>query len=240
MSGALNGDSTEISWYEGIVQRLGHLDACVVSDALDAAGRTGVAAGLRPVWEGARVVGRAVTVKLAQGAPPPDTPKVHLGVRAIERAGAFDVIVVDNAGRTEMGGWGGLLSLAASTKHVAGVVLDGACRDVDEARQLKFPVFARGGTPRTARGRVYEESCGEPVELCGIPVRTGDLVIADGSGVVVVPVECAEEVIRAAEAMAEREAGMASRLRSGMPASAVMGGAYEAMIDEMKVGSRGD
>lgn len=239
MSGGVNNNTVDISWYEEIVRRLARLDACVVSDALDAIGRTGVAADLRPVWEGARCVGRAVTVKLALGTPPPGTPKVHLGVRAIERAGSCDVIVVDNAGRTEMGGWGGLLSLAASTKQVAGVVLDGACRDIDESRELHFPVFARGGTPRTARGRVYEESCGEPVELCGIPVRTGDLVIADGSGVVVVPLECAEEVIGAAEAMAEREAGMASRLRSGVAPSAVMGGAYEAMIDDMKVGSRG-
>ncbi len=211
-----------------------------MSDALDAAGWGGATTGLGPAWEGARCVGRAVTVKLALGTPPPGKPRIHLGVRAIERAGACDVIVVDNAGRTEVGGWGGLLSLAAATKHVAGVVLDGACRDIDEARELRFPVFARGGTPRTARGRIHEESCGEPVELCGVPVRTGDLVIADGSGVVVIAFEHAEEVIGAAEAIAEREAGMASRLRSGEAPSAVMGGAYEAMIDEVKVGSRGN
>lgn len=239
MSGGAHENSTDMSWGEKIVERLGRLDACVVSDALDASGRAGVAFGLRPVWEGARAVGRAVTVKLAPGSPPPGTPKVHLGIRAIEQAGPHDVIVVDNEGRTEMGGWGGLLSLAASTRQVAGVVLDGACRDVDESRELHFPVFARGGTPRTARGRVYEESCGEPVQVCGIAVRTGDFVIADGSGVVVVPVECAEEVIGAAEAMAEREAGMASRLRSGVPPSAVMGGAYEGLIDDMRVVTRG-
>ncbi|MQA88279.1 MAG: demethylmenaquinone methyltransferase, partial [Streptosporangiales bacterium] len=113
---------------DDLVARLSRLDSCAVSDALDVLGVRGVASGLFPVWEGARLVGRAVTVKLVPGVPPPDAPGVHLGVRAIERCGPGDVIVVDNGGRVDMGGWGGLLSLAASLKKISGVVVDGACR----------------------------------------------------------------------------------------------------------------
>lgn len=211
-----------------IVERLGRLDSCVVSDALDAVGGGAVVDHLRPMWEGARLVGRAVTMALATG--PVMGSKVHLGVRAIERATAIDTIVVANEGRSGMGSWGGLLSVAASARGVAGVVTDGALRDVDEARDLRFPVFARGATPRTARGRAHEVSCGEPVEIAGVPVSPGDLVLADGTGVVVVRWESAEDVLTKAEELAQREAEMGGRLRGGRTASAVLDTAYESMV----------
>lgn len=213
-----------------LLSRLSRLDSCAVSDALDALGLPGAVTGLAPVWQGARLVGRAVTVGLAPGEPPPDSEKVHLGARAVVRATEGDVIVIDNGGRTEMGGWGGLLSLAAAQQGAAGVVLDGACRDIDEARELAFPVFARAGVCRTARGRVHEVSTGSPVEVGGAVVHDGDYVIADGSGVVVIPAGRADEVLDRAESIAERERGMASRLRSGESPRTVLGVEYESML----------
>lgn len=212
-----------------LLPRLARLDTCAVSDALDVLGLPGVVTGLGTLWEGARLTGPVVTVKLAPGVPDADRGKVHLGARAIERARTGSVIVVDNGGRTEMGGWGGLLSLAAHRGGVAGVVLDGACRDVDEARELGFAVFARGGTPRTARRRVYEESTGEPVSIGGIPVAEGDFVVADGTGVVILPRARALEIVTEAERLAAREQEMAARLRAGDPAAAVLGRSYESM-----------
>lgn len=214
-----------------LVRRLQPLDVCAVSDALDACGIEGYVPTLVPLWEGARVVGTAVTTKLDSGPPPAGMPPVHLGARAIEAAGPGDVIVVDNDGRDTMGSWGGLLSLAASLRGVAGVVADGACRDVDEARQMAFPVFARRGVAPTARGRVHESSCNEPVRLAGVTVRPGDIVMADGSGVVVVPVDRAEEVVARAEQIARREAAMQERLRKGDSVSQVLGASYEHMLD---------
>lgn len=211
--------------------RLAALDVCTVSDALDACGLAGYVAQLPPVWEGARLVGRAVTTRLAPGPAPVGNPGVHLGVRAIERARPGDVVVIDNAGRDTMGSWGGLLSLAASLRGIAGVVTDGACRDVDGARELCFPVFARGAAAPTARSRVHEDSCNEPVELAGVPVSPGDIVMADGSGVVVVPAEVAEAVAAHAERIASREAAMAGRLRAGASVGEVMGASYEHMLD---------
>jgi 4-hydroxy-4-methyl-2-oxoglutarate aldolase len=218
----------------GLPARLARLDTCVLSDALDILEMEGVVSALIPLWEGARLAGPAVTVKLAPGTPPPGQPRAHLGARAISRSRSGSVIVVDNGGRTEMGAWGGLLSLAAAGAGVAGVVLDGACRDVDEARELGFPVFGRCGVPRTARRRVFEESTGVPVSIGGVPVRQGDFVVADGSGVVVIERSRACDVVAEAERLSAREHEMAARLRSGEPAVAVLGHGYETMTSERR------
>lgn len=214
-----------------VVERLARLDVCCISDAMDALGiRNGVVSGLRPVWEGARLTGRAVTTKLAAGPPPVGAPPVHLGARAIEAAGPGDVIVIDNAGRDTMGSWGGLLCSAAALRGIAGVVTDGACRDVDEARELRFAVFAKTGAAQTARGRVHEESCGTLVTLAGITVNPGDVVAADGSGVLVIPADDADRVARRAEDIARREAAMLASLRSGAAVSEVLGASYEHLL----------
>jgi regulator of RNase E activity RraA len=216
-----------------LVDRLAALDSCAVSDAMDSLGLSGVLPGIFPVWEGARLAGRAMPMQLHAGPPPAGVPRVHLGARAIDRSGPGTVIVVANEGRTGMGAWGGLLSRAAARNQVAGVVVDGACRDVDEARDLHFAVHARSGVVATARGRVHEASVGEPVEIAGVTVRTGDLVIADGSGVVIVSAGRAEEVVRQAGRIAAREALMIADLQAGRAASDVLGTDYEAMLHDL-------
>lgn len=213
-----------------LVGRLKKLDVCTVSDALDALGLDGVVAGIAPVWEGACVAGRAVTMLLAEGPPPAGAPKVHLGSAAVEAAGPDDVIVIDNGGRLGMGSWGGLLSVAASVRGVAGVISDGACRDVDEARELGFPVFARGVVAHTARQRAHQAAVGTPVRLGSTTVNPGDLVLADGSAVVVLAAGEARKVVDKAEFIAAREARMQADLRSGVPVSQVLGRSYEDML----------
>jgi regulator of RNase E activity RraA len=137
------------------------------------------------------------------------------------------VIVVDNGGRDTMGSWGGLLSAAALRRGIAGVVTDGACRDVDEARELGFPVFGRRGAVRTARGRVHEVSHNESVTLAGIKVNPGDVIAADPSGVVVIPADVALRVVDKAEQLTSRERTMLEALRAGIPAVEVLDGSYE-------------
>ena len=218
------------------VARLARLDSCAVSDALDALGLNGAALGLHALPGGVRVAGRVLTVDLrpadsAGAAPAPAAPR-HLGTAAVEAAAPGEVIVVSAGGRTDAAGWGGVLALAAVTRGVAGVVVDGACRDVDEARDLGLPVYARTGVPRTARGRLREVAWNEPVEVAGVAVRPGDAVIADGSGVVFVPSGQAAAVLARAEAIAAREAAMADRVRAGEPVSRVMSGDYETMLHD--------
>lgn len=213
--------------------RLAALDSCACSDALDRLGLPGAALGLRALTVPRRVTGSVLTVELGPAAPGPAAPgqsSRHLGTAAIEAARAGEVIVVAAGGRTDAAGWGGVLSLAASIRRVGGVIVDGACRDVDESTELGLPVYARAGVPVTARGRLAETAWNAPVQVCGVTVRPGDLVVADGSGVVFIPAARAGDVLAAAEEIAAREAAMAARIRAGEPVSRVMSGDYERML----------
>jgi regulator of RNase E activity RraA len=216
---------------DNLLTRLAKLDTCAVSDALDRLGLKGATIGVRPVWLCPRIVGRSVTVKVKPAGL--EKPKQHLGTRAIEVARKGDVIVVDSGGRTDVSAWGGLLSLASKLKGLAGVVVDGACRDVDESREVGFPVFARAVVPVTARSRIVQQSVNEEVQFAGVQVHPGDLVIADGSGVVFVPRPREAEVIAEAEAIAARESKMAEAIRAGRPVVEVMESlGYESMLDK--------
>lgn len=218
---------------EDLAARLAKLDTCAVSDALDRLELKGATIGIRPVWSCPRIVGRAVTVKIKPAGL--DKPKHHLGTQAIEVAQPGDVIVVDNGGRTDVAAWGGLLSLAARLKGLSGVVVDGACRDVDESREVGFPVYARAVVPVTARGRIMQHSVNEEIQLAGAQVHPGDLVIADGSGVVVIPRALEEKALSEAEAIARRESEMAEEIRKGRSIVEVMEGlGYESMLDKGK------
>lgn len=198
---------------EGIVERLAKLDTCAVSDALDSLNLKGATWGVRPMWSCPRIVGRAVTMKIKPAGL--EQPKQHLGTAPIEAAKPGDIIVVDNGGRREFSCWGGLLALSAKLKGLSGVVIDGASRDIDEARDLEFPVYARGAVPMTARGRVVQESFNQEIQFAGVQCRPGDLVIADWSGVVIIAREKEEEVVAAAEAIYAKEQEMAAGIRKG-------------------------
>jgi regulator of RNase E activity RraA len=178
------------------------------------------------------IAGRAVTVTLAAGPAPADAPKVHLGARAIEAAGAGKMIVVQHP-KADAGGWGGVLSQAAKIRGVEGVVVDGYCRDLDEANDLGFPIFGIAGTPRTARGRVHEIAVNAPIVIGGTPVRPNDIVVADGAGVAIVPAERAEDVLAAANKIAARERLMVADLNAGKPVTQVLGANYEDMLKEV-------
>ncbi|WP_329406744.1 demethylmenaquinone methyltransferase [Nocardia vinacea] len=211
-----------------LVKRLRALDTCAVSDALDRHGLTGVVDGLRPLAAQRPLAGRAVTVLLGPPSGQSAAPtKRHLGTAAVESAGPGDVIAVAHQGRTDCAGWGGLLSRAAAGRGVEGVVVDGAARDLAEAAEAGLPVMARAATPVTARGRTTEHSWGQPVELGGVTVAPGDLVLGDSGGVVVIPAAHADEVLATAERIAATEAAMATAIEAGTPVSEVMGKTYE-------------
>jgi 4-hydroxy-4-methyl-2-oxoglutarate aldolase len=218
---------------EAIIERLAKLDTCAVSDALDRLGLQGATYGIKPMWPCARIVGRAVTMKIKPVGL--EKPKQHLGTQAIVAAQSGDIIVVDNGGRLDISCWGGLLSLAAKTKGVSGIVIDGACRDIDESRDVGFSVYARAVIPMTARGRAMQESFNREIQFGGVQVHPGDLVIADGSGVVLIPRTKEEEVVREAETIAATEARMAEGIRKGLSVVEVLENlGYEAMLDNNK------
>lgn len=211
------------------VVRLLRFDSCTVSDALDKLGLAGAVIGLAPLTTvGKRIAGPVVTVKL--GAPIEGLPKRHLGAGAIMAANKGDIIVVEHRGNTGVSGWGGLLSRGAVQRGLGGIIVDGACRDVDESREIGLPVFARQAVPVTARGRVAEHDFNCPVTIAGIAVCPGDWVIADGSGVVFVPAARIDEIIAVAEDILARETLMARDIDAGVAIGEVMGASYEDML----------
>jgi regulator of RNase E activity RraA len=214
---------------QSLTARLARLDTCGVSDALDRLGIHGAVLGLKPMWPCPRVAGTVITVRLRHAQPGEHSPR-HLGTAAIEAGGPGQVIVIQHHDRDDIAGWGGILSLAARKKGVEGVIVDGTVRDVDDSRDAGFPVYARAATPMTARGRIVEDSMGEPVTIGGVEVKPGDYVIADWSGAVFFSADRAAEVIETAESLAAREAAMADAVRAGKSVVEVMGANYESML----------
>jgi 3-hexulose-6-phosphate synthase/6-phospho-3-hexuloisomerase len=180
----------------------------------DAQHKKGAMKGIHPrISHGVKMVGRALTVHTVNG----DWAKP---VEAIDRAKPGDVIVVDACGG-EIAVWGELASWSCKTKGVAGVVIDGAARDIDSIIDMGFPCFSRhiasnAGEPKGYGGIGQEIVCG------GVPVRSGDWIVGDESGVVVVPQEHAVEVANRSIDVMERENRVREEIKKGGTLSSVM------------------
>lgn len=211
------------------VGRLKRLDTCAVSDALDKLGLPGAVAGITQLSTSRRIAGRILTVKLGVGEPPAGRPR-HVSTTAIEAAQPGDIVVIEQHSGINAASWGGILSLGAKVRGVAGAIADGPVRDIDESRQLDFPVFGTAVTMVTARGRIVELATGGPITIRGVQVNPGDYAIADGSGVVFISDDNIERVLITAETIFAREAAMGQALREGKPITEVMGANYENML----------
>jgi len=194
-------------------QRFAALSTTNVSDAMDSLGVHGATYGICPMWHTmGKVLGPAVTLKMTAAGE--TKGKHHLGVKAIDVAKSGDVIVVDNGGRIDTSCWGGVLATGAKTKGISGVVIDGACRDLDDCVEVGFNVYARGSVVATARGRVQEEATNVMIQFGGVQVRPGDVIMGDKSGVVVVPVEYIDDVLTKAESLLAKEKAMVAIYRA--------------------------
>lgn len=216
---------------EDPVKRLQRLDACAVSDAMDKLGLPAAVTGLQQRSGRGRIAGRVMTYRMVAHGQGPATAGVrHLGTTAIERAQRGDVLVAEQRTGIDAACWGGILTLGAKLKGIAGVIAEGPVRDVDEAVAYGFPVFSRAATARTARGRIVEAETGEPVLVGDVRVCAGDYVIADLSGVVFVAAADIQRVLDTAESLFSREAAMAKALLGGSAITEVMGANYENML----------
>lgn len=184
------------------------------ADALDNVGLRGAVIGIRPLFGMPKVIGRAVTIKITAAGM--TKSKKHLGIEAIASAAVGDVIAIDNRGDLYNNCWGEILSYAAQKKGVAGVFVDGAARDVDVCQEIGFYVFAKGVVPITARGRIMQEDFNCPIRLGDVQVRPGDILVGDVNGIVVIPVERLEEVLKAAETILEKELQIRTDILAGM------------------------
>jgi regulator of RNase E activity RraA len=212
-----------------IVKRLKQLDTPAVSDALDRLELPGRVTHLRRLTTEQRIAGQVLTVKLGTGEALEGSPR-HLCTSAVEAANPGDILVIEQRSGVEAAGWGGILSNGAKVRGIAGIICDGPVRDVDESRDLNFPVFADRAVPTTARGRIVEEAFNEAVSVGDATVTPGDYVLADGSGICFLIAGRTEEILEVAEMVAKREALMTKAVLAGEPISQVMGADYEDML----------
>lgn len=179
----------------------------------DAMHRKGAMAGLFSVCGNVKMVGRAVTVHTIAG----DWAKP---VEAIDVAKKNEVLVINNDGVTDVAPWGELATRSCRTKGLAGVVIDGAVRDVDDIRALKFPLFAKAIVPNAGEPKGFGEINAE-IRCAGQSVRPGDWIIGDESGVVVVPQERAYEIARRALEVRKNEERIREEIERGSTLSVV-------------------
>lgn len=184
-----------------------------IGDAIDRLGL--LDSGISPLWPGARVVGRALTVWTRAG----DNQAIH---QAVRQAGPGDVLVVNGEGDVSRALIGELIAERAQRRGVVGMVLDGAARDVEALAEMRFPVWARAVTPagpyKHGPGRI-----GVPIAVGGVVCAPGDLVVGDGDGVVVIPADRATAVLAGGREVQAEEARRLARIR--LEAGAVSGGA---------------
>ena len=182
----------------------------------DSAGRNSVMESrIKPIDPASKMIGRAVTVECFPG----DNLALHQGMAAAE---AGDVLVFDLKGFTEAGHFGDMMATACMYKGIAGVVIDGSCRDSQDIKELGLPVFAKAfnpsGTVKESLGRVNV-----PVTCGGVTVKPGDIIFGDCDGVVVVPQEQEDEIFEKACAKYDKEIWIREQILKGVTTMEVYG-----------------
>ncbi len=205
-----------------LVVRAARLATSTLSNALDDAGlHHNVLATIKAVAPGMRFAGPAVTVREVTGDYGSFTSADFRVGAMIDAAAPGDVIVVDMGGAA-CSTWGGMASLAAKIKGVAGLVVDGGVRDLEEMIEFEFPVFARHLVPTTGRTRLKVAAIDEAVTVDGVRVAPGDLIVADGTGVVCLPRERALDITGRAEALQRDDERAVAEIRGGLGFSEAM------------------
>jgi regulator of RNase E activity RraA len=199
-----------------LTRRIAGLATSTLANALDNSGlHNQVIAHIKAVSPGFRFAGPALTVKEVAGKHG-DYSSDDFAVGAmIDAASKGDVIVVDTGG-AQCSTWGGMASLAAKLKGVAGLLVDGSVRDLEEMIEFDFPVFSRHMIPTTGRLRLKIEEINVPIVIDGVNVAPGDIIRADGTGAVSLPVARAEEITDLAEKLARDDTAAVKDLRAGL------------------------
>lgn len=199
---------------EAILARCAPIGTATWSDAMDELHINGVVSGLTKRSGKDRCVGFAMTVRGEVGELGRFTRQDFGLDRMLAAAGPGQVLAVELGG-AEVSGMGGIGALSASLRGIEGVLIDGGCRDAQDMQATGLWVASRHVTPRTGKLRVKLGHFGEPARLGGVVVRKNDLIVADGTGIIVVPQERVMEVLVLAEQMHVTDSRKEEALRSG-------------------------
>jgi regulator of RNase E activity RraA len=195
--------------------RLEKLATPTIANVLDDLGFAGIMNGLQPAGLGMRVVGQAITVQEITGPYGSFSVEDFKVGHMIDAASTGEVIVVANNG-AEVSTWGGMASYSAKLKGIGGLVVDGGIRDREEIIKFEFPAFSRHMVPTPGKKRIKVLSIGEPIICASVKVRTGDIIVADGSGVLCIPIEHLDEVINDAEKYTSDDNQAMSEMKQGL------------------------
>jgi len=212
------GEETEETDLDPVVEGLKKVTIASVSDAVEQiTGNRGYmnhdVRPLEPAQPGENLVGPAVTIQLMPNEKTDAEPGFAKALAAIDEAEPGSVVVVDTQD-LNMTGIGGLMAYTCLVRGLAGAVIDGAARDVDEINALDFPVYSRSIAPSTVMGHFTAVDRNVPILCGGVPVKSQDLIVAGNDGVVVVPRAHAEAVLQRAIEIDEKEAAMLPLIES--------------------------
>lgn len=178
---------------------------CAISDCM---GRfNAMTSDMKPLFEGVRLVGTAVTVKTLAA-------DLAAAFKAIDVCQPGDIVVIDSQGSVNTAFWGENMTMSALNRGVVAAVIDGACRDVEEIRKIKFPVICKGIVPNVGAIAGYGH-VNVSIQCAGVAVSPGDIIVIDGNGVVVVPMSEAAEILQRAQQLLKTEHVLQEKIKAG-------------------------
>lgn len=205
---------------EIILEELKGLPTGNISDAMDELGMTrSVITGLPCVGNcHGSAAGYALTIRQARRSASSGKGKLALQGKVIdEQTKPGDIIVIDTSGIQDVSTGGAIQMLAARNKGAKGYITNGSIRDLDEIRELDFPVFAVSSSPIKSTLDIETIGINVPVTIGNTQVKPGDLLVMDSTGIIVIPADRAAEVVKKAKAIQEREERMLDYLKQGIP-----------------------
>ena len=205
-----------------LLTRLERLYTCIVSDMSESIDDTRLflGRGIQSLISEPRVkvAGYAFTARVRRTDAYVEIDRLLEMVDAIP---PHAIVVVEGDEGLECALWGGLMSAGALRRAARGAVTNGLVRDVEQIAKLGFPVFGTGRTTLDIRTRAELTEYGAPIQVCGVPIRPGDVVFGDANGVLCIPIERVEQVLQLAEQGARDETKTQSDLERGAAAKAV-------------------
>jgi len=196
-----------------LLEQCAALDTASLSDALDSLGIDAGLLGIAQQVPGTRCSGFAFTVLYE---PVGQHEGFKNAANYIDEVPAGSVVVSSNAGRLDATVWGDILTHVAVSRNIRGTVIDGVARDIDTVTRLGYPLFSRGRFMQSGKNRVQLKATQVPVQIGGVTIHPGDLIVGDASGCLAIPLARAEEVIKRAIAVEKTERDIIASVGQGL------------------------